>query len=156
MRRWLLVLVLLVAGCAGSGTPRAQPSVVTTVVVTHSAIPAPTLVGSPVVFRLADHSVGCLLQPAYAQCDVANPTWNAPAKPGDCFYTWGQQLEFALGTAGAFYCGHPTTNLSATRVLPAGQALMVGLVTCRASGGGVQCDGQGHGFFISRTRYRLM
>ena len=157
MRRWPLFLLLLVAACQAGTSAKAVPTITRTIVHTNPPIPAPTpIAGGSYVFRLADDSVGCLIQPAYAQCDVSNPAWSAPAKPGDCFYTWGSQLEFAVGSAGSFYCGHPTSNLSATRILPAGQALLDGLVTCRASGGGVQCDGQGHGFFISRGRYRLM
>jgi hypothetical protein len=40
-------------------------------------------------------------------------------------------------------------------VLATGQAIRVGLVTCRAVPGGVECNGQGNGFRLTRTAYRL-
>jgi hypothetical protein len=157
----LLLLLPLLTGCAvgGSGgsdeTPPPRPRATHTVVTTQSPLPLPTIEGSPVHFRTEDRNVGCDLEPAYVLCNVGSHTWRAPRKPSDCFYTWGKAVEFAIGTKGSFFCGHGESYLGSKRVLKVGQALQVGLVTCRAVTGGVTCSGQGHGFTFTRTSYKL-
>jgi hypothetical protein len=40
-------------------------------------------------------------------------------------------------------------------VLATGQAVKVGLVTCRAVSGGVQCTSDANGFLLTRAKYRV-
>ena len=157
----LLLLLPLLAGCVvgnkggADQTPPPQPTRTHTVVTTLPPEPIPTIEGSPVHFHTADGSVGCDLEPAYVLCNIAAHSWTPPRKPSDCFYTWGKAVEFAIGSKGSFFCGHGESYLSSKRVLPVGQAITVGLVTCRAVTGGVECSGQGHGFRFTKTGYRL-
>jgi hypothetical protein len=125
------------------------------VVTTQPPLPLPTIEGKPVHFRTADRNVGCDLEPAYVLCNIGTRSWKAPKKPSDCFYTWGRAVEFAIGSKGSFFCGHGESYLSSKRVLPVGQAITVGLVTCRAVTGGVDCSAEGHGFRFTRAGYRL-
>lgn len=156
MRPWLVVLVLLAAACGGATpSPSAAPRPSRTIVVTHEPAPLPTIVGQPTYFRTSNYDVGCDLEPTYVLCNVGRHTWQPPRKPADCLYTWGDAVEFAIGSAGSFFCGHGESYLDAKRVLPVGQALQVGLVTCRASAGGVECSSQGHGFYLGRSSYRV-
>ena len=151
----LLLLLPVLAACGGSGTPTTRPSTVRTIVTTQSPLPLPTIEGKPVHFRTAGGEVGCDLEPAYVLCNVARHTYTAPKKPGDCLYTWGKAVEFAIGSKGSFFCGHGESYLSSKRVLPPNQAITVGLVTCRAVTGGVECTGQGNGFRFTTSSYRL-
>ena len=162
MRAWPLALVLLAisatAACnnAGPSTPTVQPSTSTsTLVTTHSAQPLPTILGKPVAFHTADRNVGCFLERLDVLCNVNQHTWATPRKPGDCFYTWGKEVQFSIGSKGLFLCGHGENYISSARVLRPGQAIQVGFITCRATTTGVECSGQGDGFFLGRDSYRL-
>jgi hypothetical protein len=124
-------------------------------VTTSTPQPLPTIVGKPVHFRTSDGKVGCDLEPAYVLCNATSHTYTPPKKPGDCLYTWGKAVEFAIGSKGSFFCGHGEDYTGSSRVLPRGQALQVGLVTCRALASGVDCRGQGNGFRFSPSAYTL-
>jgi hypothetical protein len=159
-----LLLVLPLAGCATGGSPRAestppspapQPRVTHTVVTTSTPLPLPTIENEVVHFRTSDGRVGCDLEPAYVLCNAKSHTYTPPRKPSDCLYVWGKAVEMAVGTPGSFFCGHGEDYTGSKRVLPPGQALRVGLVTCRALSSGVECFGQGHGFRYSPSSYRL-
>lgn len=157
MRAWPagLALALLLTGCGGSdGEPVAVPTTVAPTT-TRVPLPVPTLEGSPTTFRTPDGDVGCELQPAYARCDVKRASWKAPKKPSDCGNRWGDAVEVAAGSRATFICWFGPSPLSSTRVLRVGQAIKVGLMTCRALTTGVECSGEGHGFRLGRTAYRL-
>jgi len=154
-RSLLLALVLVLAGCGGSdGEPVAVPTTAAPTT-TRVPLPVPTLEGSPTSFRTPDGNVGCELSPAYARCDVKRQTWQAPKKPSDCGNSWGDSVEVAAGSRATFICWFGPSPLASKRVLPVGQALKVGLMTCRVLSGAVECSGEGHGFRLGRTAYRL-
>jgi hypothetical protein len=156
MRHWSVAVLLLVAACSGSSTPgTTTPSPTHTVVVSQSPVPLPTIVGTPVNFSLPGGKIACELQPAYARCDIRSRTWTAPKKPSDCHYHWGSEVEFSVGGKASFACWFGASPLGAKRVLPFGQALQVGLVTCRARTTGVTCSADNHGFTLGRTSYTL-
>jgi hypothetical protein len=152
----LLVLLPLVASCNGSsGTAAPLPTVTRTIVTTQSPLPLPTIEGHPVLFRTADRNVGCDLEPAFVICNIGTKTWPSPRKPGDCLYSWGKEVEVAAGSKGEFICGHNENYRGSKRVLATGQAVKVGLVTCRAVSGGVQCTSDANGFLLTRAKYRV-
>jgi hypothetical protein len=157
----LLLLLPLLSACAVGDTgardetppPQGRPT--RTVTTTTSPLPLPTIEGKPVRFRTSDGNYGCDLEPAYVLCNVVKRTFTPPKKPSDCFYTWGKAVEMAIGSKGSFFCGHGEDYSNSKRVLKRGQALQVGLVTCRALPDGVLCSGQGHGFRLQRASYQL-
>lgn len=153
----LLVLLPLLAACNGSGGTAATPPprVTRTVVTTQPPLPLPTIVGTPVLFRTADGNVGCDLEPAFVICNIGTKAWTSPRKPGDCLYSWGKEVEVAAGSPGEFICGHNENYRGSKRVLPTGQALKVGLVTCRAVAGGVDCRSDANGFLLTSAKYRV-
>jgi hypothetical protein len=155
MRLLPLAAVLLLAGCGGSGTPAATPSPTRSPVVSPTPQPLPTIVGKPVIFSTADGNVACDLEAAYARCDVRARSWRAPTKPSDCHNTWGGAVEVAAGSPATFICWFGRSPLGAKRVLRPGQALQVGLMSCRALADGVECGGQGHSFRLGRASYVL-
>ena len=158
MRAWPLALILLLSACGGSGTTGAQPSRSSTpppATTPAPSLPAPVVENRPVTFSTAGGSVACDLEQAYARCDVKSPTWTAPKRPSDCHNSWGHAVEVSAGTPSTFICWFGASPLGAKRVLAANQAITVGLMTCRAVTGGVECSGQGHGFRLGRASYRL-
>ncbi len=154
MRVLPLAAVLLVAACGSPSTPVA-PAPARTVVVTHSPLPLPKVEGKPVAFSTPGGQVACDLEAAYARCDVRTPTWASPKKPADCHNRWGKAVEVAAGSKAQFICWFGESPLGARRVLPVGQAITVGLMTCRTLADGVDCGGQGHGFRLGRAAYHL-
>lgn len=149
----LLLLLPLLAACGGSDTP--APRATRTIVTTESPLPLPTIEGKPVRFSTVGGNVGCDLEPAYVECAVRERTWASPKKPSDCHNKWGTVVQFTIGTKGEFICWFGDSVLGAKRVLPVGEALQVGLVTCRALKDGVECSGQGHGIRIGRASYKV-
>ncbi len=149
----LLVLLPLLAACAGTDAP--APRATRTIVETQSPLPAPTLEGKPVAFSTPDGNVACDLEAAFVECQVRTHTWTPPRKPGDCHNSWGTRVSVASGSKGAFICWFGESLLGAKRVLPMGQALKVGLVTCRGIAGGVECSSEGNGFALTEAKYRL-
>ena len=152
----LLLLLPLLAACNDSSpTATPAPRATRTVVTTQSPEPLPTIVGAETQFRTSDGKVGCDLDRAYVLCNVKKASYTPPKKPADCLYTWGRAVEFAVGSKGAFFCGHGEDYTGSARVLPKGQAIKVGLVTCRALSAGVQCQADGHGFRFSPSSYKV-
>jgi hypothetical protein len=157
----LLLLLPFLSACAIGDTsardqnPPPQPRPSRTVVTTSSPLPLPTIEGKPVHFRTSDGNVGCDLEPAYVLCNVVRRSFTPPKKPSDCFYTWGKAVEMAIGSKGSFFCGHGEDYSDSKRVLRNGEAIQVGLVTCRALPDGVLCSGQGHGFRLQRASFQL-
>ncbi|HUR15095.1 MAG TPA: hypothetical protein VM097_11455 [Mycobacteriales bacterium] len=153
----LLLLLPLVTACGGGGgtTASPQPRTTRTVVTTLPPLPVPTIVGTPVTFSTAGGNVSCDLEQAFVECQLRAHTWPAPKKPGDCHNAWGTRVQVASGSKGEFICWFGDSLLGAKRVLPTGQALTVGLVTCRAVSGGVQCTTDGNGFLLTDAKYRL-
>jgi hypothetical protein len=163
--RALALLVLLPLAACTTGSPASspgptastepQPRATRTVVTTTTPLPLPTIENKVVHFRTRDGRVGCDLEPAYVLCNAKEHTYTPPRKPSDCLYVWGKAVEMAVGTPGSFFCGHGEDYTRSPRVLPPGQAIRVGLLTCRALSAGVECFGQGHGFRYSSSSYRL-
>ena len=149
----LLLLLPLLAACGGSDTP--APRATRTIVTTQSPLPLPTIEGKPVHFSIPGGNIGCDLEPAFVECAVRSHTWTAPKKPSDCHNKWGTVVQFTIGTKSEFICWFGASVLGAKRVLPTGQAITVGLVTCRAIAAGVECSGQGNGFRFTKANYRL-
>jgi hypothetical protein len=153
----LLLLLPLLAACGGSDTPAASPSPSPSPTRTATAAPtkAPKVFDGPVRFSTAGGAVGCDLEPAFVECAVRTHSWKAPKKPADCHNNWGSVLQFTVGSKGQFICWFGLKLLGAKRVLPTGQAFRVGLVTCTAVPGGVECTDRTNGFRLATARYRL-
>lgn len=155
MRVVPLALLLLVAACGGSG---AEPSTPPTTIVpgaTRTPLAAPTIEGEATFFSTPDGNVACEVQPAYARCDAKAHTWTAPKKPSDCHNKWGSAIDMAAGSKPEFICWFGESPLGTKRVVRMGQALQVGLMTCRVIVGGVECSAEGRSFRVTRAAYRL-
>jgi hypothetical protein len=90
------------------------------------------------------------------RCDIAKRDWPVPAKPPTCDLDYGQGVAVAARAKARFVCAGDTV-LGAKRVLAYGKSLRVGRYTCVSTMAGMACRNRstGHGFSLSRQRYRL-
>jgi hypothetical protein len=80
--------------------------------------------------------------------------WSPPAKPGSCHAAWGQGLAVGPSGAAHFVCaGNSALNPGAASVANGRDVVYQG-ATCQVRFIGVTCfDGNGNGFYLSRTGY---
>ncbi len=105
-------------------------------------------------FASSDDNVGCQLNSAGARCDIANRKWSPPAKPGSCQLAWGQGLTVGSSGGAAFVCAGDSVLDPGGQRLQAGVDDVIGSFTCQVRAFGITCfNGQGHGFYVSRTGY---
>jgi hypothetical protein len=91
---------------------------------------------------------------SWARCDVANAAYQTPLT-ADC-RDLDQGDSLVLGETVASTC-HGDTVLRAGSVLAVGHGRRLGDIRCTMTHAGVTCRNlvTGHGFRMSRTRYRI-
>lgn len=89
----------------------------------------------------------------YALCSIDQKKWTGSPKPASCQWNWLDN-HVAVGSAGAEsgQCLGGVEVPSVATVLPYGQSLTDGAITCSSAETGVTCrhDGTGHGFTLRR------
>ncbi|TKV58754.1 hypothetical protein FDO65_14665 [Nakamurella flava] len=89
----------------------------------------------------------------YALCSIDQKNWTGPPKPASCEWNWLDN-HVAIGAAGAEsgQCLGGVEVPPVATVLPYGQSLTDGAITCSSAQTGVTCrhDGTGHGFTLRR------
>lgn len=93
-------------------------------------------------------------------CLVKERTYAEPAGAEDCLQSFGQGFSSVQGSALMPLCRGGVITAAETgggAVLPYGQAITVGDVTCGSDESGVTCLDQasGHGLFLSRAAYAV-
>jgi hypothetical protein len=141
--------------------PPETPSPSPTVAPTPTPVPTPIFVTGTKMFQTPSHNIACVMSrttgtPLYARCDIANRTWKAPKKPKDCPGDYGNGASLEDGKHGELSCAGDTL-LKQGDVLPYGQRVRAGQITCQVERAGVTCANTAsrHGFFISKASYRL-
>jgi hypothetical protein len=174
----LLVLVLALAGCGG-GTKtvtetRTQPSTGGETTNQGSTTAPETTAGGggattiavpkgqgnygPHYFETPSHNIGCYIDSHSARCDIRSRTWSPPPEPASCKKIG---LDFGQGVVvgphrSEFVCAGDT-SLGGRAVLGYGSSARRETIACVSQPAGVTCtnSANGHGFFLSRQRYRL-
>ena len=148
-----------------SPTPPSRVQTVTvaqTITVVHTV--APTVpsgahvparqVAHASAFRTSNGNVGCALNGVSVRCDIGVRVWATPPEPSSCQFAWGQGLVVGPSGDAHFVCAADSVLDPNGYVVPNGIDDVVGSVTCQVRSFGVTCfDGEGRGFFISRTGY---
>jgi uncharacterized protein DUF6636 len=138
--RRILVLSLLVAGPAAAG--------------------AATAAAASRAFQSPSGNIACSIDDgAFVRCEIKKRDWSPPPKPRTCQLDWGSGLVLSARGRPGILCagdtiqpppGHPY------RVLPYGRSIRSGSITCASARTGVTCRNvRGHGFLLSRERYRF-
>lgn len=113
-------------------------------------------------FRSPSNNIGCLIswtaKSAYARCDALKHSWQISRRPQGCptFTDYGQGFDVTkFGKRGRVVCAGDTA-LGAGKHLRYGHTISHGGIKCVSETSGMTCrNRRHHGFFISRTRYRL-
>jgi hypothetical protein len=161
------LFLALQALTAGGGDGGAQPSPGAARDASAGAAPAPAPAASApgatqqpapdqVAFSSPTGNIGCVLSSAGARCDIADRSWQPPAKPETCTLSWGQGLVVGPGGT-AFVCAGDSA-LGAAQKLDYGKDIQRGEYRCLSSQDGIRCSGgpSGAGFNISRGSYEIL
>lgn len=177
----LLLPLLALAGCGGGGGSSdegatATATVVETVTETTETQPTDTQTtrtqttqtqttthdesgGAKVVhlstFRSPTGNIGCVAFGGGVRCDIRDRDWSPPPAPASCMLDYGQGLSVGRAGRGSLVCAGDTTLNPQAKALAYGTASRNGDVICVSREEGMACTNpDGHGFFLSRQRYR--
>jgi hypothetical protein len=93
---------------------------------------------------------------AEARCDLRNFTPSYTKRPAGCEQDWG--MAFAVGTSGKgeLACVGDTVQDPGNPVLPYGEAVSLGGISCVSAKTGMTCtNGDGHGFSVAKAKQKL-
>jgi hypothetical protein len=130
------------------------------------ALSAVLLLGSPAFadeyygFQSPTGNIHCAIYTfdgsAEARCDLRSYTPSYTRPPADCDLDWG--MAFAVGAAdrGQLACVGDTVRDPANPVLPYGEAVSLGGISCVSAKTGMTCtNGEGHGFSVAKSKQRI-
>ena len=93
---------------------------------------------------------------ASARCDLRELTPSYTRAPADCEFDWGS--SFAVDDRGKGYlaCVSDTVADPGNPVLPYGEALSLGGISCVSAKTGMTCtNAEGHGFSVAKAKQNL-
>jgi hypothetical protein len=93
---------------------------------------------------------------AEARCDLRSYTPSYSKRPAGCEQDWG--MAFGVGAAGKgeLLCVGDTVQDPANPVLPYGEALSLGGISCVSAKTGMTCsNAEGHGFSVAKAKRTL-
>lgn len=124
------------------------------------------LVGAPAVadeyygFQSPTGNIHCAIYTydgsAEARCDLRSYTPSYSKRPADCDLDWG--MAFAVGASGhgQLACVGDTVRDPGNPVLPYGEAVSLGGISCVSAKTGMTCtNGDGHGFSVAKSKQRV-
>jgi hypothetical protein len=91
-----------------------------------------------------------------ARCDLREYTPSYTRRPAGCELDWG--MAFAVGASGkgVLACVGDTVQDPRNPVLPYGEAMSFGGISCVSAQTGITCtNAEGHGFSVARAKQRL-
>ena len=93
---------------------------------------------------------------AEARCDLREYTPSYTRRPAGCDLDWG--MAFAVGASGrgVLACVGDTVQNPGNPVLPYGEAVSLGGISCVSAKTGMTCtNADGHGFSVAKAQQRL-
>ena len=93
---------------------------------------------------------------AEARCDLREYTPSYTRRPAGCDLDWG--MAFALGASGkgVLACVGDTVQDRRNPVLPYGEAVSLGGISCVSAKTGMTCtNAEGHGFSVAKAKQKL-
>jgi Family of unknown function (DUF6636) len=107
-------------------------------------------------FESPSGNIGCIMTKQGARCDIIHHSWPLPKKPKSCEFDYGGSLFIGVKGRGSNGCVSDSA-FGAGQVLPYGESIRKARFRCTSEEIGVRCRNlrNGHGFLLSRQRYRL-
>jgi hypothetical protein len=81
-------------------------------------------------------NVSCMIDAAWARCDIIDRDWSPPARPADHEFDYGQGISLASGEHAQFVCAGDTA-FGADEVLPYGGSIAGGAPRCESAESGM-------------------
>ena len=139
-------------------TQAAAPQGTKTAPATGTKAHAASVGRGPRYFETPSHNIGCYVSAHDARCDIRQRSWSPPAEPKSCIkigLDYGQGI--VVGPNGAEFICAGDTVLGGPVVLPYRSSAQRGTLLCISKTIGMKCrnTANGHGFLLSRERYRI-
>ena len=110
-------------------------------------------------FESPTRNIGCVILDGVARCDIVKRSWALPKRPASCpkEVDFGQGLMVSAAGAARIVCAGDTALDRRAPLLAYGESDVRGVLRCGSTTAGITCRSSttGHGFFLSRERYRL-
>lgn len=120
----------------------------------------PTLADEYFGFRSPTGNIHCAMHTfdgrSGARCDLRSYTPSYSKRPAGCEQDWG--MAFGVGAAGKgeLLCVGDTVQDPGNPVLPYGEALSLGGISCVSAKTGMTCsNAEGHGFSVAKAKRTL-
>jgi hypothetical protein len=127
------------------------------------AVAAPAHASTVSMFRTPSGNIGCVYASGLPgakvpsiRCDIRSRLHPAPRRPGNCRLDYGDSFEIGQTGRTRLVCHGDTAIDPRSRVLGYGRTWQRGGLTCTSRTDGLTCSNRtGHGFLISRQRWRV-
>ncbi len=121
---------------------------------------APALADDYIGFQSPTGNIHCAMSiyqgSGEARCDLRDYTPSFTKGPADCELDWG--MAFAVGATGKgmLACVGDTVQDPGNPVLPYGEAVSLGGISCVSAKTGMTCtNGDGHGFTVAKAKQKI-
>lgn len=121
---------------------------------------SPALASDYIEFKSPTGNISCGLYSDGAdtsvRCDMAKlvPSYTTP--PPDCEFDWGSAFAVGRTGKGVLACVSDPAAGPDAPVLPYGEAISMGGISCVSAKTGMTCtNAEGHGFSISKAKQKL-
>jgi hypothetical protein len=120
----------------------------------------PALADDYIGFRSPTGNIHCAIYTldvgAEARCDLAELTQSYRKRPASCDLDWGSAFYVDSAGKGAVGCVGDTVRDPGNLVLPYGEAVSLGGISCVSAKTGITCtNAAGHGFSVSKAKQRV-
>ena len=120
----------------------------------------PALADEYIAFQSPTGNIHCSLYEwdgrTTVRCDLRDYTPNYTKRPPGCEYDWG--MSFAVEARGKGYLACVSDSMVDPQnpVLPYGEAVSMGGISCASAKTGMTCtNAEGHGFSVAKAKQRL-
>jgi len=116
--------------------------------------------GATSYFETPSRNIACGWQSGSGgslRCEIASLLRPMPARPAWCHVDWGYGISLGrTGRAHVLCAGDTVRRTGRVRLLRYGTTWRAGGFTCASARVGLRCvNSSGHGFFLSRERWRI-
>jgi hypothetical protein len=124
------------------------------------AAAAPALADEYLSFQSPTGNIHCAIytfnRDAEARCDLRELTPSYTTRPAGCDLDWGSAFIVGASGKGLLACVGDTVQDPRNPVLPYGEAVSLGGISCVSAKTGMTCtNAEGHGFSVAKAQQRV-